>query len=454
MTRGTGTTWPFLAGLAAGVAAAAAWSATPRTRRLPRRLDPRLIRALPRQGRPVSVVFVPGLMGSQLLRPDGTEAWLNLGNAIGHHDLRLPGKLPFLRDRDDLQPGLLVGTDAFLPRAFGFTEYADFVDLMEAAKFEPGVGRGHRYAVFTYDWRRDIVESARGLALRLEGLAAEMGDPDARFHIVGHSMGGLVVRYYLRFGGGEPRPDEPVRWLGARRAASAVLVATPNGGGIASLGAILHGERVGFSYNTLAAPVVRRMPSVYQLLPPRGTGALVDSRGNVLPDDLQDPATWVRFGWGPFAPDAGDGAPAERAFVAAALERARAVHEALARPAPTPCPVPVYLLGGDCLLTAARAIVGEGPPGTPPRFEARNGREQDFLYEAGDGRVTRTSALGSHLPHAAASFAGSGYAEVTQAFVGNVDHHGLYGDPGYQSLLLRLLLRPDVQARAAAVTRG
>ena len=451
MARGTGTTWPFLAGVAAGVTAAAAWDAAARPRR---RLDPRLIRALPRTQKPVPVVFVPGIMGSQLLRPDGTEAWLNLGNAIGHHDLRLPGTLPFVRGRDDLQPGLLVGTDAFLPRAFGFTEYADFLDLMEAARFEPGMGKGHRYAVFSYDWRRDIVEAARGLALRLEGLAAETGDADARFHLVGHSMGGLVVRYYLRYGGGEPRADEPVRWLGARRAASVVQVAPPNGGGIASLGAVLHGERVGFSYNTLAATVIRRMPSIYQLLPPCGTGALVDPRGNVLPDDLHDPATWVRFGWGPFAPDAGAEAAVERTFVAAALDRARAVHDALARPGPTPCPVPVYLLGGDCLLTAARAIVGEGPPGTPPRFEARSAREQDVLYEAGDGRVTRASALGSHLPGAAASAAGSGYAEVAQAFVGNADHHGLYGDPGFQSVLLRLLLRPDAGARGAAVGRG
>jgi pimeloyl-ACP methyl ester carboxylesterase len=452
MARGTRTTWPFLAGVAAGVAAARAWNAAPR--RSPRRLDPRLIRALPRHGKPVTVVFVPGIMGSQLLRPDGTEVWLNLGNVVGHHDLRLPGRLPFVRSRDDLQPGLLVGTDAFLPRAFGFTEYADFLELMEAAKFEPGLGRGHRYAVFAYDWRRDLVEAARGLAERLEGLAAEMGDPDARFHLVGHSMGGLVVRYYLRFGGEAPRKSEPVRWRGARRAASALLVATPNGGGIAALGAILNGERVGFSHSTLAASVVRRMPSIYQLLPPAGTGALVDPDGRVLPDALHDAATWERFGWGPFAPDADEAAAADRSFVAAALDRARAVHEALARPARTTCPVPVCVLGGDCVLTAARAIVGEGPVGTPPRFEAHSEREQELLFEAGDGRVTRSSVLGTHLPAASASPAGCGYPEVTQAFIGNVDHHGLYGDAGFQSLLLRLLLRPLATPWPAAVTRA
>jgi hypothetical protein len=445
MVRGTGRTWPFLAGVAAGMAAAAAWDAAPRVRRAPR-LDPRLIRALPRNDRPAPVVFVPGIMGSQLLRADGSEAWLNIGNAIGHHDLRLPGELPFLRSRDDLHPGLLVGTDTFLPRAFGFTEYADFLDLMEAAQFEPGLGKGRRYAVFTYDWRRDIVESARALALRLEGLAAETGDAAARFHVVGHSLGALVARYYLRYGGAEPRAGEPVRWLGARRTASLVQVAPPNAGSIAALGAILEGERVGFSYTTLASSVVRRMPAIYQLLPPAGAGVLVDEGGYVLKDDLHDPSTWERFGWGPFAPSASDEAAAERPFAAAALSRARSVHEALARPPATPCPVPVYVLGGDCLLTAARAFVGEGPHGTPPRFEARSRREQDLLFDAGDGRVTRASVLGSHLEAAANALSGSGYPETAQVFFGNADHHGLYGELGFQSLLLRLLLRDDPQA--------
>jgi pimeloyl-ACP methyl ester carboxylesterase len=388
------------------------------------------------------VVFVPGILGSQLLRPDGSEAWLNLGNTLGHHDLSLPRRLPFATSRDELHPGLLVGTDAVLPRVFGFTEYADALDLFDAAGFEPGTGKGLRYAVFTYDWRRDLVESARALALRLEGLALEAAQPGTRFHLVGHSMGGLVVRYYLRFGGDELVAGAPVTWKGARRAASVVLAATPNAGSVPSLGAVLRGERVGLSHTTLAASVVSRMPSIYQLLPASGTRPLLDPEGRPLDDDLLDAATWERFGWGPFAPAAGGDSSTERAFLVAALERARAFHDALARPAAAPCPVPVHVLGGDCLLTLARAVAGEGPPGTPPRLEARTRREQDLLYEAGDGRVTRASLLASHLPAAAASASGSGLPEVAQAFFGGADHHGLYADPSFQSLLLRILLRP------------
>jgi hypothetical protein len=431
-------TWPFLAGIVLGTAAAAAWAASGRRRRL----DPRILRALPRSADPPLVVFVPGILGSQLLRPDGSEAWLNLGNTLGHHDLSLPRRLPLARSRDDLHPGFLVGTDNILPRAFGFTEYADVLDLLDSAGYEPGTGKGLRYAVYTYDWRRDLVESARGLGLRLEGLAREMGDPGARFHLVGHSMGGLVARYYLRYGGAEPEADAAVTWAGARRTASAVLAATPNGGSIPALGATLRGERVGLSHTTLAASVVSRMPSIYQLLPPAGTRPLVDPRGRPLDLELHDPATWEHFGWGPFAPTSDDRRAPERAFLVAALERARAFHAALARRPETPCPVPVHAVGGDCLLTLARAVAGEGPPGTPPRLEARTRREQDLLYEAGDGRVSRASLLASHLPGAEAGTSGSGLPEITQAFFGGADHHGLYADPALQNLLLRLLLRP------------
>jgi len=429
--------WPFLAGIALG-AATAAWATSGRRRHL----DPRILRALPRSADPPLAVFVPGIMGSQLLRPDGSEAWLNLGNTLGHHDLSLPRKLPFSRSRDDLHPGFLVGTENVLPRVFGFTEYADALDLLDSAGYEPGVGKGLRYAVYTYDWRRDLVESARGLGLRLEGLAREMGDPGARFHVVGHSMGGLVARYYLRYGGAEPVKGAPVTWAGARRLASVVLAATPNGGSIPALGAVLSGERVGFSYTTLASTVVSRMPSIYQILPAAGTEPLVDPRGRILGHDLHDPATWERFGWGPFGPTSDDRRGPERAFLLAALQRARAFHEALALPAETPCPVPVYAIGGDCLLTLARAVVDEGRPGSPPRLEARTRREQDVLYEAGDGRVTRASLLASHLPAAEGSTSGSGLVEVTQSFFGAADHHGLYSDPALQNLLLRLLLRP------------
>jgi pimeloyl-ACP methyl ester carboxylesterase len=437
--------WLFLGGVAAGAAGAV----LARELLSPPDFDPRLLRASLRDPDIPATVIVPGILGSELLRRDGTHVWLNLGNAFGSHDLSLPLRLPLSDSRDELVPGGLLGFNAVLPRLFGFEEYADLLGLLREAGLRDvsesdGVAGYH---IFGYDWRRDIVESARRLHDALEALAERRGDPEARFNLVGHSMGGLVARYYLRYGTAEPDDDAPVTWAGARRVRHLLVVATPNAGSIPALDTLLNGTRVGFSSTTLSATVVAGMPSMYQLLPPRGAGALMNVRGEPLDDDLHAPETWERRGWGPFGPQRRARDPeataldpeAHRAFVAAALRRAGAFHRVLAREPHSPCPVRVTVLGGDCLPTLARAVVPERR-GTPPRFEAWTRAEARHMFEAGDGRVTRSSVLASHLP--GADHADCGLPEVSQAFFGAADHHGIYGEPTFQSVLLRALLRP------------
>jgi pimeloyl-ACP methyl ester carboxylesterase len=447
--RGRSWVLPFLTGMAAtgvGLALAQAWA---NRRRI---LDPALIRRAHGAGEIVPVVVVPGIMGSGLLRGDGTHVWLNLRNAVGSYNLGLPFTVPLSASQDDLIPGTLLGADTRLPRMFGFTEYYDLLEVLEAAGFRPSSQPhdGHPvHHVFTYDWRRDIVEAARRLDQTLEAMADARGDREARFNMVAHSMGGLVARYYLRYGTAEPAEDAPVTWAGARRIRNLLLVAVPSGGSIPSLEGLLFGSRVGLSYTTLAAPVIARMPSVYQLLPPTGMVALVDHKLEPLPVDLHEVSTWERFGWGPFAPPAvrrlagfNDAeCEAYPPFLHAVLERARAFHRALARRPDTPCPVRVMVVGGDCLPTLARGVVPQRQG--PPRFEPRSRREADVMFEAGDGRVTRTSLLASHQPGAEEDDAGCGIHEASRLFIGSADHHGIYREPSFQSVLLRTLLRPQ-----------
>jgi len=447
--------FPFLAGvLTAGAGMVVSQALATRRRR---GFDHSLIRRSHDDPIPPAVV-IPGIMGSSLLRPDGTPVWLNLRNAVGHFNLSLPLKLPLSECRDDLVPGALLGTNGFMPRVFGFTEYYDLLDLIETAGFRPAKDTGAAglvHHIFAYDWRRDIVDSVRELDRTLDAMAEARDDPDMRFNVVGHSMGGLIARYYLRYGTAEPAEDAPVTWAGARRIQNLVLVATPNGGGIHALEVLLYGNKVGLSQATLAAPVIARMPSVYQLMPPKGAAALVDHKLAPLDADLHDIETWRRFQWGPFAPPVvrrlsgftNAEIEAYPPFLEAALARAGALHRALARKPETPCPVKVVILGGDCLSTLARARVPD-KEGLPPRFQALTRAEAEAMFEAGDGRVTRASVLASHLPAADESELGCGLPEVGQAFFGSADHHGIYGERTFQSILLRLLLRRARRARA------
>ncbi len=435
---------PFAAGVLTGMAGLLlAHALKPRPG-----LDARLLRrGLPRDapGTPPTIL-IPGILGSELVRPDGTQVWLNLRTTVGAYDLGLPAVLPLSESRDELVPAGLLGVDAALPRMFGFTEYADFLELLGDAGFGTN-GHGATKHVFTYDWRRDLVESARRLGEALERLTEASGNPAARFNVVGHSMGGLVARYYLRYGGAEP--GGPVTWAGARRIENLVLVAPPNGGSSPALDALLNGNRVGLSSTTLAPSVVAHMPSLYQLLPAPEAHPLVDGTGAPVPLDVRDLSTWETLGWGPWAastrrrrgeePRPAD-PESEKAFLSAALARARAFQDALAQPALERCPARVLLVGGDCLATPARAIVAG--PGVAPRFEAWTRDESEFLLEAGDGRVTRASVLASHLPDADADEPGCGIPEVSRIVFGSADHHGIYREPTFQSILLRTLLRP------------
>ncbi len=376
----------FAGGVVAGAAAAFLYDSL----RPGRRFSPKLLRESREHPDLPATVIVPGILGSRLERPDGSEAWLNVGNAFGYHDLQLPPIFPLGSNPDSLRPLGLIGVDGIVPRLFGFNEYADLLGLLRNAGFHRNVrdngAPGAVFHVFAYDWRRDLVESARRLGEYLEALARARGEEDARFNIVGHSMGGLVARYYLRYGDAEP--GGPVTWAGARRISQLILVATPNSGSIFALDAALNGNPVGMSNTTLAARVIARMPSIYQLMPPREATPLVDRKGDPLDVSLQDLETWKRFGWGPWNPSGEDVAAEERSFVGALLNRAHAFQEALARSPDSMCPVPVVVLGRRL---PAHGDEGGGfrPSGTksalrPPRSRGGRGHVRSRRRESGE----------------------------------------------------------------------
>jgi hypothetical protein len=120
---------------------------------------------------------------------------------------------------------------------------------------------GQNYFDFAYDWRRDNRVAARALARAthdwLSAWRASSGNADAKLILVGHSMGGLVCRYFLECLDG---------WKDTRLL---VTFGTPYRGSANALGFLANGMAKKLLGLTVAdlSPLLRSFTSVYQLLP-------------------------------------------------------------------------------------------------------------------------------------------------------------------------------------------
>ena len=367
------------------------------------------------------VIFVHGFIGAKLKNRHTHESvWGRFINAIRRgetDDLSLPiDVFPITDNRDDLIPYSLY------ERVAGVKFYGAIIDaLTDLGGYQIGdidnPKPGDNLFVYCYDWRRDNVESAIGLGRAIRQIKARTKSPDMRFDILAHSMGGLVAEYYLKYGMEDVVSDgeeHAVTYAGAPDIGRMVLIGTPLRGTMSAFKVL----NTGFS-RTMSPQVVFTMPSVYQLMPHDGRGHLVDAEGNPIDKDLYDAEEWVQNGWSVFDPKRLDGgrageiagedgktpASAEdrvekmRAFLVAALDRARGFHTALAREGEGSSPVPIHLFGSDCIPTLDRAVVKETGDGTVTLFDDERAPDkvlkqlQKAMLAPGDGTVTAQSLL-------------------------------------------------------------
>ena len=171
----------------------------------------------------------------------------------------------------------------------------NFGGYVRATPGTPAKAGERRYYVFPYDWRQDNVEQAKRLEELIDAIRKDYGDPELRVDIVAHSMGGLIARYYLRFGPIDVLDGMPslISLYGTKRVRKLILLGTPNFGTVSALHGYFAGESIGLK--RIRPEVLATMPSGYQLFPHPIANWLIDPSGNALPDELFDPATWRRY---------------------------------------------------------------------------------------------------------------------------------------------------------------
>ncbi len=432
------------------------------------------------------VILIPGILGSRLLDgASGAELWP--GSSINllfkdKQDLALKIDPQTLRPiGDGVVPGGLF-EEAFNNDFYG----AILRTLQQAGSFVPGkLGeradpRLRRFYVFAYDWRQDNVDTARRLDAMIEQIRRDYGEPQLKVNIIAHSMGGLVTRYYLRYGASdalEGDGDFPINMDGAGKIGTAVLLGTPNLGSVRSLQSLILGHKVGLS--RVPPEVLATMPSVYQLLPHPLNDWSVDPSGKDLDLDLYDVATWKRFHWSVFNPqvlrrvrarfknpaDADVYVSILQAYFARNLERARRFVWSVTFEEPV-SPVKFVVFGGDCALTPARIVIEQEGDASMARLFPQDVRKpvagidySRLMLEPGDGEVTKPSLLARQSLNPVAPRQDALFFPLAYAFFLCESHEKLTGNINFQDNLLNILLsreraRDAPEAMNSSMNRG
>jgi len=208
------------------------------------------------------VILLPGITGSVLANAKGKEVWAPTGGAVWRAITSFGNSIEDLAlASDDTDDGVtaprLVPDVTLVP---GLVKIDGYSRISQYLIEQLGLVEGQNFHPFPYDWRRDNRVSAQRLESQamdwLQRWRASSGNADARLVLIGHSMGGLIARWFLECLGG---------WQHTR---ALMTLGTPHRGSLNAVGFIENGMKKGIGpFGLDLSPLLRSFTSVYQLLP-------------------------------------------------------------------------------------------------------------------------------------------------------------------------------------------
>lgn len=413
------------------------------------------------------VILIHGAFGSRLVNASGEELWPgSLGRLLmgDYRDIALS----FNDDLDPIDDGIRLGGitekiagQDYYGRIRGVLENVGGYSLAHAGeKIDQSV---RRYYVFTYDWRQDNMQSARKLHQFLDQIRMDHADRSLRFDIVAHSMGGLVIRYFARYGSVDVLDDNdfPVSGVGAGYLRRVVLLGTPNLGSVISVVNLISGMKVGF--DRIPTEVLATFPSAYQLLPHPLNKWLYTTSGKHLERDLFETRIWRAFEFSIFDPkveariranypstaEADEAIARLQAYFQKHIERGRRFVWSLTVPAEN-VDTRYVVFGGDCHLTPTRLVVEEVDGVSTIRLAPSDIKNrvpgvdyERLMLEPGDGTVSKASLLARQdVDPTIARHRYSHFPLLYPVFLCE-EHTRLTGNISFQDNLMHVLLSRD-----------
>ncbi len=324
---------------------------------LPHRLLAERARRARAAGRP-PLVFVPSCFGTALDDAEGGPIW-------GRRRQFWVG--PHFTDQRAAARRALLAEFPLVPGIWGFDVFGGYLRYLEQVG---GYTLGEDLFVFPYDWRRHMSDCAADLAAFLRAL---QGTSELTFDLLAVSSGGMVVRSYLAWGGGDPFSGRPTPApLPVRRV---IYVSAPQRGSLSALSYTQEGMeflRLGRRFRDIA-----EIPAVWDMLPHPDEQVIVDGSGAPSGASLFDPDVWKRYRL------IGHDTPALAPRLARSLAFHRLLDEATAaRPSP-----PSQVIGSNHVATPARAVI-EGDKLVIPHCDCEvDSAAYSFAFEPGDGAI-------------------------------------------------------------------
>lgn len=415
------------------------------------------------------VILIHGVFGSRLIDKESKkEVWPgNISKILfnNYQEVALPiDRATLLPAESNLEVSTITNKTA------GQDFYGRIISTLgEAGGYMPGVpGKAvgnHRrqYYIFVYDWRQDNIQAARKLDQLIKQIRLDYSDPNLKVDIVAHSMGGLIARYYLRYGNVDVLNDNdfPVNNHGKSRVRKVILLGTPNLGSVSALQEFMQGLKVGL--RRVPTEVLATMPSSYQLFPHPIRTPLIKSDGSVLSRDIFDVNIWRSFEWSIFNPDVEqriikkfstdqegrDYLALLQRYFEKYIERARRFVWSLTVPIEG-TPVRLIVFGGDCEVTPASILVEEVNGESIVRlfpdevFNRIKGVDYEkLMLEPGDGRVTRASLFARQTLDPSIQRHKYSFFPLDYSILLCESHDSLTGNINFQNNLLNILLTRD-----------
>lgn len=188
------------------------------------------------------VVFVPGMMGSELWL-GSQRVWPNIKTFFSDFEV-----MKYSPDTQ-LEPRGIVDQVVIVPNLIKQDQYNRLGDYMVE---DLGYTRGQDFFEFAYDWRQDVRISARQLGELVEALP--VNQPVV---IIAHSLGTMVSRYYIERLGGKNRIQRVILMGGPHRGVPKAMTSMLSGPDLLPFG--LMGEKM--------RQIIMTFPSSYQILP-------------------------------------------------------------------------------------------------------------------------------------------------------------------------------------------